>query len=104
MIYVFDVESREMSKDLDYYRDCLDGLKQHSPDARVFLLVHKMDLVKTKGILLEKRKMELEEESKGVDVGVFGTSIYDESLYRVGLDYSTIPLYMLTHMIRHGQV
>lgn len=88
MIYVFDVESREMGKDLDYYRDCLDGLRQHSPDAGVFLLVHKMDLVKTKGGLLEKRKKDLEEESKGVDVVVFGTSIYDESLYKVGHDCS----------------
>lgn len=82
MIYVFDVESREMGKDLEYYRDCLEGLKQYSPGAGVFLLVHKMDLVR-KGGVLEKKKKELEEESKGVGVIVFGTSIYDESLYRV---------------------
>jgi len=81
MIYVFDVESREMGKDLEYYRDCLEGLKQYSPEAGVFLLVHKMDLVRVKGVL-EKKKKDLEEESKGVGVVVFGTSIYDESLYR----------------------
>jgi len=83
MIYVFDVESREMGKDLEYYRDCLEGLRQHSPEAGVFLLVHKMDLVKLRGDVLEKKKKDLEEESKGVGVVVFGTSIYDESLYRV---------------------
>jgi len=82
MIYVFDVESREMSKDLEYYRDCLEGLRQNSPEAGVFLLVHKMDLVKLKGGVFEKKKKDLEEESKGVGVVVFGTSIYDESLYR----------------------
>jgi len=82
MIYVFDVESREMDKDLEYYRDCLEGLKQHSPEAGVFLLVHKMDLVKLKEDILERKKKDLEEESKGVGVVVFGTSIYDESLYR----------------------
>jgi len=82
MIYVFDVESREIGKDLEYYRDCLEGLKQYSPGAGVFLLVHKMDLVR-KGGVFEKKKKDLEDESKGVGVVVFGTSIYDESLYRV---------------------
>ncbi|KAF7980147.1 hypothetical protein HWV62_39595 [Athelia sp. TMB] len=83
MIYVFDVESRETDKDLEYYRDCLEGLRQFSPEAGVFLLVHKMDLVKGKGgSIFEKRKKALEDESRGVGVVVFGTSIYDESLYR----------------------
>jgi len=86
MIYVFDVESREIGKDLEYYRDCLEGLKQYSPGAGVFLLVHKMDLVR-KGGVFEKKKKDLEDESKGVGVVVFGTSIYDESLYRA---WSTI--------------
>lgn len=83
MIYVFDVESRETDKDLEYYRDCLEGLRQFSPGAGVFLLVHKMDLAKTNGDVLGKKKKTLEDESRGVDVVVFGTSIYDESLYRV---------------------
>lgn len=85
MIYVFDVESRDMSKDLVYYRDCLDGLRQHSPNAAVFLLVHKMDLVREpKGLTLDKKKKELYDASGDVEgITVFGTSIYDESLYKV---------------------
>lgn len=84
LIYVFDVESREMDKDIVYYRDCLDALKKFSPEAVVFLLVHKMDLVRSakKGIL-EKRTKELQEASGDVGITVFGTSIYDESLYKV---------------------
>jgi len=82
MIYVFDVETREMNKDLEYYRDCLDGLKQFSPDAAVFLLVHKMDLVREKGTVFDRKKRELEGATEGVDITVFGTSIYDESLYK----------------------
>lgn len=84
LIYVFDVESREMDKDLVYYRDCLDALKKFSPEAVVFLLVHKMDLVRSakKGIL-EKKTRELQEASGDVGITVFGTSIYDESLYKV---------------------
>ncbi|KAF5349453.1 hypothetical protein D9757_012424 [Collybiopsis confluens] len=83
MIYVFDAESREMNKDLEYYRDCLDGLTQCSPDAAVFLLVHKMDLVREpKGVMFEKKREELQKASGDVNIAVFGTSIYDESLYR----------------------
>ncbi|KAJ8092568.1 GTP-binding protein gtr1 [Marasmius tenuissimus] len=64
LIYVFDAESREMNKDLEYYRDCLDGLKQFSPDAAVFLLVHKMDLVREpKSVMFEKKNKELQQAS-----------------------------------------
>ncbi|KAJ7264983.1 Gtr1/RagA G protein conserved region-domain-containing protein [Mycena haematopus] len=87
LIYVFDVETNEMHKDLEYYRDCLDGLRQFSPEAAVFLLVHKMDLARDKDATLERKKKELQEQSQKqgqamTPVTVFGTSIYDESLYR----------------------
>ncbi|PPR06425.1 hypothetical protein CVT26_004837 [Gymnopilus dilepis] len=83
MIYVFDVESREMGKDLEYFRDCMAGLKQYSPEAAVFLLVHKMDLVREpRQPTFLKKKQELEEASGDTPVSVFGTSIFDESLYR----------------------
>src|SRR6266576_2096866 len=55
LIYVFDVETQEKSKDLEYYRDCIDGLRQYSPEASVFLLIHKMDLVRDKQGTFEKR-------------------------------------------------
>ncbi len=45
LIYVFDVESRELEKDMHYYQSCLEAILQNSPDAKVFCLVHKMDLV-----------------------------------------------------------
>ncbi|EGN95735.1 hypothetical protein SERLA73DRAFT_186922 [Serpula lacrymans var. lacrymans S7.3] len=86
MIYVFDVEMREpeMSKDLDYYQECLGSLAQFSKDASVFLLVHKMDLVREgeRAAILLKKTKELEKESRDVSVKVFGTSIYDETLYK----------------------
>lgn len=84
MIYVFDVESREMGKDLEYFRDCMAGLKQYSPEAGVFLLIHKMDLVREpRQATFAKKKHELEEACGDTHVNVFGTSIYDESLYKV---------------------
>lgn len=45
LIYVFDVESREYEKDMHYYVSCLEAISQHSKDAKVFCLIHKMDLV-----------------------------------------------------------
>jgi len=83
MIYVFDVETREMGKDLEYYRDCMMGLKQFSPYAAVFLLVHKMDLVRhPRQSTFDRKKQELQEASGDTNICVFGTSIYDESLYK----------------------
>ncbi|KAF9652827.1 hypothetical protein BDM02DRAFT_3153406 [Thelephora ganbajun] len=83
LIYVFDIETREALKDLDYYRDCIDGLKKYSAEAKVFLLVHKVDLVRGNvDDALAKKRAQLEQESAGLAVTVFGTSIYNESLYR----------------------
>ncbi|KAI0030832.1 Gtr1/RagA G protein conserved region-domain-containing protein [Vararia minispora EC-137] len=86
LIYVFDVGAHERTQDLSYFRDCLDALRKYSPDARVFLLLHKMDLValSDRPAMLARRREELEGESsgQGVSATVFGTSIYDESLYK----------------------
>lgn len=45
LIYVFDVESREIDKDLHYYQSILEAILQNSRDAKIFCLIHKMDLV-----------------------------------------------------------
>ncbi|OBZ65806.1 Ras-related GTP-binding protein A [Grifola frondosa] len=83
LIYVFEVETRSMPKDLEYYRSCLDALRRYSPDAAVFLLVHKMDLARgSRPAVLARKTQELRDASGGADVTVFGTSIYDESLYK----------------------
>lgn len=45
LIYVFDVESRELDKDMHYYQSCLEAILLNSPKAKIFCLIHKMDLV-----------------------------------------------------------
>lgn len=45
LIYVFDVESRELDKDMHYYQSCLEAILNNSPEAKVFCLIHKMDLI-----------------------------------------------------------
>jgi Ras-related GTP-binding protein A/B len=83
LIYVFEVSTHDATKDATYYRDCLDALQKYSPEAAVFLLVHKMDLVADRAALLERRTRELQMESGTVAITVFGTSIHDETLYKV---------------------
>tara|TARA_R110002050_G_scaffold76668_2_gene164018 strand:+ start:541 stop:822 length:282 start_codon:yes stop_codon:yes gene_type:complete len=45
LIYVFDVESNEYKKDMQFYRDAMEALQEHSPEAKIFVLIHKMDLL-----------------------------------------------------------
>lgn len=45
LIYVFDVENREVEKDIHYYQSCLEAILHNSPEAKVFCMIHKMDLV-----------------------------------------------------------
>ncbi|KXN92259.1 Ras-related GTP-binding protein A [Leucoagaricus sp. SymC.cos] len=82
MIYVFDVESHETEKDMEYFRDCLDGLRYHSPDAAIFILVHKMDLVRDPQQTLERKRQEIEEASGDATISVLGTTIFDQTLYK----------------------
>lgn len=91
MIYVFDVESRELNKDLEYFKNCMAGLTAYSPDAAVFLLIHKMDLVRDREQVFQKKKEELEDACGDFDVTVLGTSIYDESLYKVRYPIPIMP-------------
>jgi Ras-related GTP-binding protein A/B len=45
LIYVFDVESRDSEKDIHYYQWCLEAILEKSPKAKIFCLLHKMDLI-----------------------------------------------------------
>jgi Ras-related GTP-binding protein A/B len=42
---VFDIESGEKQADMEYFTNCLEAIKQNSPSAHVFCLIHKMDLI-----------------------------------------------------------
>lgn len=89
LIYVFDVESDEYDKDMHYYQSCLEALMQNSPEAKIFCLVHKMDLVPEdqRTMIFEKREAELKKRSLPLSCECFRTSIWDETLYKA---WSTI--------------
>lgn len=95
LIYVFDVESRELEKDIHYYQSCLEAILQNSPDAKVFCLIHKMDLVQDdqRDMIFEDRQRDLKKLSKPLDCTCFATSIWDETLYKAwsSIVYQLIP-------------
>ena len=85
LIYVFDVESRDWEKDLHYYQSCLEAILANSKEARIFCLIHKMDLVieNQRDQVFEQRVSELRKRSEPLNIQAFRTSIWDETLYAV---------------------
>lgn len=95
LIYVFDVESHELEKDMHYYQSCLEAILQNSPEAKVFCLVHKMDLVQDdqRELVFKEREEDLKRLSKPLNCTCFATSIWDETLYKAwsNIVYQLIP-------------
>ncbi|KAJ3441918.1 ras-related gtp-binding a [Anaeramoeba flamelloides] len=95
LIYVIDVSSNEPNQDLELFKNCLEALKQYSKKAKIFCLIHKMDLKteKTRREIYFDKKKEIEEIAKGIKVRCFSTSIWHKSLYFAWakIVYSLIP-------------
>lgn len=45
LIYVFDIDSGDIENDITLFDNVLEAMEQNSPDASIFILIHKMDLV-----------------------------------------------------------
>lgn len=95
LIYVFDIESREVERDMDTYNAIIKALGEYSPHAYVFGLIHKMDLIP-----IEHRRRAYDERSELIRhmsedfrVDTFGSSIWDQSLYLAwaGIVHKLIP-------------
>ncbi|CAL9731070.1 GTP-binding protein Gtr1p [Monosporozyma unispora] len=103
LIHVFDVESQEVMKDIEIFMRSLKQLKKYSPDAKIFVLLHKMDLVQ-----LDKRQelfdiMMNKLTGTAIEYGFpnivgFATSIWDESLYKA---WSQIVCSLIPNMSIH---
>ncbi|EDV28405.1 Ras-related GTP-binding protein A [Trichoplax sp. H2] len=95
LIYVFDVESSELEKDMHYYQTCLEAILQNSPQARIFCLIHKMDLVQEdqREAIFREREEDLKRLSRPLECTCFRTSIWDETLYKAwsSIVYLLIP-------------
>ncbi len=107
LIYVFDIESRDVDRDLATYVSIISALVQYSREAKVFVLIHKMDLIqlmlreevfdarvavirkKTSEAvgIMQKQKPDTGMAGGGLetcdlDLQAFATSIWDQSLYK----------------------
>lgn len=97
MVYVFDVEHVDRDLDQDYrvYLTCLDALRQHSPSAKVFCLVHKMDLINPdlRDSTFEERQAELVKISAPTECRCYKSSIYQNTLYTAwsSIVYELVP-------------
>jgi Ras-related GTP-binding protein A/B len=45
LIYVFDIDSGDLENDISLFDNVVEAMEQNSPDACLFMLIHKMDLV-----------------------------------------------------------
>lgn len=45
LIYVLDIDSGDLENDLSLFDGVLEALEQNSPEALIFVLIHKMDLI-----------------------------------------------------------
>lgn len=48
LIYVFDIDSADLETDIVLFDGTLEAMEQNSPDAAIFILIHKMDLIAEK--------------------------------------------------------
>lgn len=121
MIFVFDVESKNFEGDALNYGKIIHALGENSPSARVFVLIHKMDLVQThlRQRIFEERVATIRRHSAhfassfvpaaptspgasgpstpgpaaGESLSFYATSIWDQSLYRAwtAVIYTLVP-------------
>lgn len=96
LIYVFDIESRDVDRDLATYVSILSALLQYSPVAKIYILIHKMDLVvptaresvyDERVRIVKQKTTEYVNSVGGLDASSmeltpFATSIWDQSLYK----------------------
>jgi len=97
LIYVFDVKSKDEQRDLNQFKGTLRAIKECSPEAKIFCLVHKMDLIKEPEraqVFTEKQDLlKSLTVSFKLQMQCFQTSIWDETLYKAwsSIVYSLIP-------------
>jgi len=96
LIYVFDIESPEKKKDLDNFKKCLEAIRSNSKNAHIFCLIHKMDLIhreEDRQKIYEERAKELRDLAGTMSLQAFGTSIWDETLYKAwsSIVYALVP-------------
>lgn len=100
LIFVFDVTSKDFAGDLAHYESCLSALADLSKQAKIFCLVHKMDLLQEseREVSFQQKRARIMEVTKPEfksKTECFKTSIWDETLYKA---WSTIVSILLPNI------
>lgn len=89
LIFVFDISSKESAADMLSFASTIRALHEYSSNSKVFILIHKTDLIpqdqKTTIIQDKTREVRSTCEEEGFvreQVDFWATSIWDQSLYR----------------------
>ncbi len=89
LIFVFDVSSKDAASDMLSFSSTIRALHEYSPHSKVFILIHKMDLVPLdrrssvfRDKAIEVRTCCEEEDFLPEQIGFWATSIWDQSLYK----------------------
>eukprot|EP01126_Amoeba_proteus_P017840 TRINITY_DN1877_c0_g1_i8.p1 TRINITY_DN1877_c0_g1~~TRINITY_DN1877_c0_g1_i8.p1 ORF type:complete len:216 (+),score=32.46 TRINITY_DN1877_c0_g1_i8:74-721(+) len=84
LLYIFDITSETNEIDLEFYQETLRAIHEYSRDAKIFCLVHKMDLVKAyePDDLFKAKRAQLKSLTLPLKMVAFPTSIWDETLYK----------------------
>lgn len=89
LIFVFDISSKESASDMLSFASTIRALHEFSPNSKMFVLIHKMDLVPLdqKADIFRAKTKEVRAtcEAEGFtqeQVEFWATSIWDQSLYR----------------------
>lgn len=89
LIFVFDVSSKEPAPDLLSFASTIRALQEFSPNSKIFVLCHKMDLVPPdqKHTVFQQKIKDIgaiceDEGFVSKQVEFYQSSIWDQSLYR----------------------
>lgn len=86
-IFIFVIDAKPEESDypaIEYYKECVDALEEYSQNAKIYVLIHKMDLISSheRDSVFQRRVDAVKSRSKGFAVKCFPTSIFETSLYK----------------------
>ncbi|SMQ53588.1 unnamed protein product [Zymoseptoria tritici ST99CH_1A5] len=89
LIFVFDVSSKEAASDMLSFASTIRALKEYSPNSKIFILIHKMDLIRPDqkhniyGHKMRDIRATCDDEGfHSAQVDFCPSSIWDQSLYK----------------------
>lgn len=95
LIYVFDIDSSTEKHDHEDYLKCIEYLNEFSQNAKIFCLIHKMDLLpaEQRERIFQMKSIIIAQMSLPLKIKSFQTSIWHDSLYNAwaSIIYSMIP-------------